>query len=79
MSRMEAREKVQHTEEEEGIHQVCEEMIEAIKNSPSMFAEPRMGYLRDFISLVVRNPGTYPITARDDTISMPYAFVGDEE
>lgn len=45
-------------------------MLQYVKSSPSMYAAPRMQYLREFVSHVSRHPNDFPPVDGDDTITL---------
>ena len=58
---------------EEGQHQMLVHFLQEGRNNPRMYCAPRTQYLRDFFSLVERNPGTFRSMDNDNTIEIPVA------
>ena len=71
MSKQEEKELKLRTDYEEGMHQSMETLLDAIKQSPSMYQSTRLSYLRDFVSFVNRNEETFSLCSGDDTIELP--------
>ena len=56
------------TEQEEGQHQMTENLLNSIKENPEMWRADRLAYLRDFCSYATRN---LPHCPGDDTVELP--------
>ena len=52
---------------------MLEHFLQEVRNNPRMYCVPRTQYLRDFVSLVERNPGTFCSMDNDNTIEVPVA------
>ena len=55
---------------EEAQHICCETLLKAVKNNPSMYAAPRLKYLREFMSYVECNPGAFRVDDDTDTVQV---------
>ena len=50
---------------------ICENLLTWVKEEPSMYYEPRLHYLQNFVSLVEQNPGTFHSVEGDNNFDMP--------
>ena len=71
ISGQEARARKNEEDQEEGLHQDVESLINALKEYPDMWEHPRLKYFRDFVNMVHRLPHVYVSHDGDDCIGMP--------
>jgi hypothetical protein len=69
VSAQERRSQRDRTEQEEIVLQEIKNLLITVKQTPKLWGVARMGYLREFCSVVERNP-KFPFQHKDNTIDM---------